>query len=90
MKITEFIYPGYPYCIRMGEIMTELKAENPELSQIELEIIDETIHPEIAGKYDYFYCPSFYLGERKIFEQQRMMDRGSSKESIRAVLLSLL
>jgi len=27
---------------------------------VEIEKIDELVHPDIAGQYDYYYVPTFY------------------------------
>jgi len=48
--------------------MDVLFAENPEYLSLEIEKIDETVHPEIADKYDYYYVPTFYVGSEKLHE----------------------
>jgi len=48
--------------------MDELYAKNPEYLSLELEIIDESKRPDIAGKYDYYYVPTYYLGDEKLHE----------------------
>ena len=40
----------------------ELKAEYPEFQPIEIEMIEETQHPDIADQYDYYYVPTFLCG----------------------------
>ena len=40
----------------------ELKEEYPEFQPIEIEMIEETQHPDIADQYDYYYVPTFYSG----------------------------
>ena len=49
-------------------IMDVLFAENPEYLSLEIEKIDETVHPEIADKYDYYYVPTYYVGDEKLHE----------------------
>ena len=49
-------------------MMDTLFAENPEYLSLEIEKIDETVHPDIAKRYDYYYVPTFYVGEKKLHE----------------------
>ena len=52
----------------------ELKAEYPEFQPIEIEMIEETQHPDIADQYDYYYVPTFYVDG-----VEKCMKRASSK-----------
>lgn len=67
-KITMFMMESCPYCQGALRIMDVLFAENPEYLSLEIEKIDETVHPEIADKYDYYYVPTFYVGSEKLHE----------------------
>jgi thioredoxin 1 len=57
-----------PYCRRALSWIDELKKENPEYSNVEIKTIDEEMEPEAASKYDYYYVPTFYVDDKKIFE----------------------
>ena len=48
--------------------MDELFEEKPEYKELEIEIIDETKHPDIANQYDYYYVPTYYLEGEKFHE----------------------
>ena len=48
--------------------MDILYAENPEYLSLEIKKIDEVEHPDIANKYDYYYVPTFYVGDEKLHE----------------------
>ncbi len=48
--------------------MKELQNKIPEYKNINVEIIDEEKHPEIAKKYDYYYVPTYFVGNTKIHE----------------------
>jgi hypothetical protein len=48
--------------------MEEICGEHPEYKAIEIRKIDETEEPEYAAKFDYYYVPTFYVGEEKIHE----------------------
>ena len=48
--------------------MEELVSENPKYLDLQVQIIDEEKEPIIAKKYDYYYVPTYYVGETKIHE----------------------
>jgi thioredoxin 1 len=77
--VTMFITDWCPYCKKAFSWIDELKKENPKYKNIEVKIIDEERQPEIAKKYDYYYVPTYYVNETKIFEG------GTSKDVIRKV-----
>ena len=47
-----------PFCKKALRYIEELKAEYPEFQPIEIEMIEETQHPDIADQYDYYYVHS--------------------------------
>jgi len=67
-KIKMFYQERCPFCKRAFKYMDELKQENPEFKKIEIETIEETIYPDIADQFDYYYVPTFYIDEKKIHE----------------------
>jgi len=68
MKLTLFILRDCPFCKRALQYIKELKEEHPEFKAIELDIIDEQEQKALADSYDYYYVPTFYLGEKKLHE----------------------
>ena len=66
-KLTVFYMESCPYCRKAKKAFEELKAENPSYSDC-IDWIDENAHPEIADKFDYYYVPSIYSGNRKLYE----------------------
>lgn len=67
-KITMFMMTTCPHCARAFGWMEDAKREHPEYADIPIEIIDETVHPDIADKYDYYYVPTYYVGDTKVHE----------------------
>ena len=37
-------------------------------------MIDELAEPEVADRYDYYYVPTFYVGDKKVHEGGIMPD----------------
>ena len=67
-KITMFTLKSCPYCKQALQWMEELYAESPKYLALEIDIIDELEHPEISDKYNYYYVPSYYIGDEKLHE----------------------
>ncbi len=67
-KITMFIQPRCPFCIKALKFIEEAKAAHPELQDIEIEIHDELKEAEFADKFDYYYVPTFYMDGEKLHE----------------------
>ena len=67
-KITMFILASCPYCIEALRWMDEVLEENERYRLIEVEVIDERKRPDIANKRDYYYVPTYYVGEKKLHE----------------------
>lgn len=83
-KITLFYQPRCPFCKMAFRFFDELCSEHPEFKQLEIETIDELAHPDVADRYDYYYVPTYYVGEEKVHEG------GIYKEELKALLLKAL
>jgi thiol-disulfide isomerase/thioredoxin len=67
-KLKMFYLPNCPFCKKAFKYIDEVKAENPELKNVEIETIDESVEKELADSYDYYYVPTFYMNEEKLHE----------------------
>ncbi len=67
-KLTMFYLENCPYCRKARKALEALCAENPAYAGVELERVEESRSPEIAARYDYYYVPTVFLGERKLWE----------------------
>lgn len=56
------------YCRRAHKILKELLEQNPDYQKLEIEYIEESRERERARQYDYYYVPTFYVGEEKVHE----------------------
>jgi thiol-disulfide isomerase/thioredoxin len=57
-----------PHCKRAFNWMEELVKENPSYLDLQIEIIDEEKEPEKAKRFDYYYVPTYYVGDVKVHE----------------------
>ncbi len=67
-SIKLFYLRNCPYCKRALQYIEDEKRLHPEFGGLEIEMIEESENPEIADRYDYYYVPTFYIGERKEHE----------------------
>jgi len=67
-KVKMFYQRTCPHCIAAMQHLGVLIEENPAYRSVQIEKIDEVAHPLIAKKYDYYYVPTFFLGDVKLHE----------------------
>jgi glutaredoxin len=67
-NISMFITDWCPHCKRAINWVEEIKQENPQYRDVKVEIIDEEKEPHIAKQYDYYYVPTYYIENKKIYE----------------------
>jgi glutaredoxin len=56
-----------PFCKKAFNYIEKLKKED-RYKDMEIESIEESVYPEIAETYDYYYVPAFYINEEKVHE----------------------
>ena len=81
-KLTVFYLEDCPYCRKAMDAVKKLEAENLEYGRIETEWIEESRNPEIAEHYDYYFVPSVYCGEEKLYECSPMHDGAEIKRQM--------
>ena len=62
----------------------EWQLTDARYNNIHFEIVDELVEVERADSFDYYYVPTFYLGEKKLHEG------GIYKDEVKALLDSVL
>lgn len=62
------MFASCPHCVYALELMDELMEEHPEYARIPFEMVDELLEPEYADTFDYYYVPTYYVGDEKVFE----------------------
>ncbi len=84
-KVTFFYMDGCPYCESAERAFTELAAENEAYAAVEIDRIEEN-DPRPAGPYFYYYVPTLYVGEEKIYEASPADDYAVIRASVRQAL----
>ena len=67
-KITMFTMASCPYCKEARKWMDEVIKSDIKYAETPLTIIDEVEEPEVAAKFDYYYVPTYYIGDEKVHE----------------------
>lgn len=57
-----------PFCKKAFRYIEELKTEHPVYRTIDIQTIEETLEPQLADRYDYYYVPTFYIDGIKVHE----------------------
>ena len=85
MKPVKLFYlKNCPFCRKALRYIEQAKAAHPELQPVAIEMIEESEQPALADKFDYYYVPTFYVGDEKVHEG------GIYPEEVEAVLRKAL
>lgn len=57
-----------PYCLSMKKAISELTEKNPSYRNVQITWIEESQQPALSNQYDYWYVPSIFAGDKKLFE----------------------
>lgn len=85
-KITLFYLDDCPYCHYAKRALAELADENPAYGEIQVDWIEEREQPEISAQYDYYYVPTIFYGEEKLYEAHPTEKYEDCKKNIKAAL----
>ncbi len=67
-ELTMFIIKACPHCVLAKKHIAQLCKEDARYGSVRIHEIDEREQSALANSYDYWYVPTFYLGEKKLFE----------------------
>lgn len=67
-EIRMFIASWCPHCTRAKAWLNELLQENPKYQELSIEQIDIDTQKEKLVDVDFYYVPTFYVGQEKAFE----------------------
>lgn len=83
-NVTLFIQHQCPFCKMALKYINELQQKDEKYHAVQLEIVDELAEVERADSYDYYYVPTFYIGEKKLHEG------GIYRDEVKALFDSIL
>ena len=74
-KLIYFKIPSCPFCRQADIFLEELMQENEKYRDVPIQIVDETSERALANSYNYYYVPTFFLGNKKLHEGVATKDR---------------
>ena len=66
--VKAFLLTGCPYCRNGLRAYDELCEKHPEYNDIPVDWVYEDKQPEVADQYDYYYVPTLFIGDEKLYE----------------------
>lgn len=69
-EITGFRLNGCPYCASAQMAFAELVKENPAYGDVKVTWYEENENPEALEGYSFYYAPSLFIGNDKVYEAQ--------------------
>lgn len=87
-KVTCFYMNGCPYCRNANKAYEEILYDHPEYKAIEIKKINEVQEAALADTYDYYYVPTFYVDDKKVYECSPKDNYDVIKQHVEAVLKS--
>ena len=84
-KLTIFYLDGCPYCDAARRALSELRGEDPA-SDVPVEWIDERAHAALADRFDYYYVPAVFDGERKLYEAKPSHSYETIRDALRGTI----
>ena len=83
-KILAFYIDGCPYCKQARKAVDELTNES-QYAGVQIEWVNENQHPEISERYNYYYVPTMFVDDVKIYEAKRGESYDECKENVKRV-----
>ncbi len=90
MKIDVFYLTTCPYCINARKAFEALAAEDPAYAGVEINWIEESTLTAFPGWADYYYVPTVFFHEKKLYEAQPGQDYDTIKACLKQALDTVL
>ena len=82
-KIVCFYLEDCPYCHKAKKAFEELMTENPKWSEVPIEWVEESKEkPTELKNFDYYYVPTIYVGNDKVYEASPSDDYNAIKANV--------
>ena len=85
-EITLFYLERCPYCNDARRALVELYGEDSAYSTVRIRWVEERRERELAEQYDYYYVPTIFFGEEKLYEAQPSESYPQIKANVKAAL----
>ena len=78
------------YCDKARRALAELREELPGVDLRSIQMVEESLEPDFAERYDYYAVPTFYVDGEKLFEAHIGISYEDIKREVRRVLEAAL
>jgi glutaredoxin len=85
-KVKLFVLNGCPYCAQAFRALEELKAEDKKYKDVPIVTYEENRDARIVAQHDYYYAPTMFIEDRKLYEAHPGESYAECKAQIRKVL----
>ncbi|MCR4818106.1 MAG: glutathione S-transferase N-terminal domain-containing protein [Fretibacterium sp.] len=85
-KVTFFYLEKCPYCRQARRALDELKVGDARYGTAEITWVEESQHPDVAEKYDYYNVPAMFVGDEKLYEAKPGEKYEDCRENVKRVL----
>lgn len=89
-KLTLFHLTNCPYCHNARRALDELTADDPRYGTIAIDWVEESEQAELAAKYDYYYVPTVFADDEKLYEAEPGESYEECKAKLKATLDAVL
>lgn len=89
-EIKLFYLTHCPYCHNAKKALKELAEADPEYGTIHVKWIEESEESGLAAQYDYYYVPTIFDGDIKLYEADPSESYADCKKNIKAALDAVL
>ena len=89
-NITLFYLEDCPYCHYAKRAFKELIEEEPAYGEIRVDWVEESRQPKIAEQYDYYYVPTIFYGDEKLYEAHPSERYEDCKKNVKTALDAVL
>jgi glutaredoxin len=89
-QVKAFILSGCPYCKKARLAYNELCENNASYREVPVDWILEDQQPDIADQYDYYYTPTMYVDEQKVYESHPGQTYEEIRDEVEKVLKAAL
>jgi glutaredoxin len=84
--ITAFYLTHCPYCRNAKAALKELIEENKAYAAVTVDWYEESERPDVVKGHEYYYVPSMFIGDEKVYEAQPGQSYDEIKAHVKAAL----
>ena len=85
-EVKLFHLNGCPYCEQAFRALKELEKEDAKYGSVPISMYEEYKDAAVVAKHNYYYAPTMYIGDDKLYEAHPGESYQECKAQVRKVL----